>query len=129
MPGSASVKVFGLKRCLLGNCWFFSVTSFNYNQNQNHSIEKVQNLEKRKKVNIQRLSLRFRLQQFFLRKICVEFFLRKFILICMVNRKPTETSVTEFCYKSVNGSLEERRNINMILFLIHELFRLPTTPK
>ena len=27
-------------------------------------------------------------------------------------RKPTETSVTEFCYKSVNLSLEELKNIN-----------------
>ena len=25
------------------------------------------------------------------------------------SRKPTETSVTEFCYKSVNLSLEERQ--------------------
>ena len=38
-------------------------------------------------------------------------------------RKPTETSVTEFCYKSVNLSLEELRNIKTILFLIRELFR------
>ena len=33
-------------------------------------------------------------------------------------RKPTETSVTEFCYKSVNLSLEELKNIKVILFLI-----------
>ena len=38
-------------------------------------------------------------------------------------RKPTETSVTEFCYKSVNLLLEERINIKVILFLILELFR------
>ena len=38
-------------------------------------------------------------------------------------RKPTETSVTEFCYKSVNLLLEELINIKVILFLIHELFR------
>ena len=31
-------------------------------------------------------------------------------------RKPTETSVTEFCYKSVNLSLEELKNIKIILF-------------
>ena len=31
-------------------------------------------------------------------------------------RKPTETSVTEFCYKSVNLSLEELKNIKVILF-------------
>ena len=35
-------------------------------------------------------------------------------------RKPTETSVTEFCYKSVNLSLEELKNIQIILFLIQE---------
>ena len=34
-------------------------------------------------------------------------------------RKPTETSVTEFCYKSVNLFLEELINIKVILFLIH----------
>ena len=28
-------------------------------------------------------------------------------------RKPTETSVTEFCYKSVNLSLEELKNIKI----------------
>ena len=31
-------------------------------------------------------------------------------------RKPTETSVAEFCYKSVILSLEELKNINRILF-------------
>ena len=57
----------------------------------------------------------------------------KFIEICMGRhvgahpyghqhggRKPTETSVTEFCYKNVNSSLEELKNIKMILFLIQE---------
>ena len=39
------------------------------------------------------------------------------------DRKPTETSVTEFCYKSVNLSLEELKNIKILLFLIQELFR------
>jgi len=51
----------------------------------------------------------------------------KFIEICMGchvgahpdgnqhgGRKPTETSVTEFCYKSVNLYLEELRNIKII---------------
>ena len=38
-------------------------------------------------------------------------------------RKPTETSVSEFCYKSVNLLLEELINIKVILFLILELFR------
>ena len=43
-------------------------------------------------------------------------------------RKPTETSVTEFCYKSVNLSLEKLINIKVILFLIHELFRQQNWP-
>ena len=38
-------------------------------------------------------------------------------------RKPTETSVTEFCYKSVNLLLEELINTKVILFLTLELFR------
>ena len=38
-------------------------------------------------------------------------------------RKPTKTSITEFCYRSVNLFLEERRNIKVILSVIHELFR------
>ena len=38
-------------------------------------------------------------------------------------RKPTETSVTEFCDKSVNLFFEKLVNIKVILFLIHELFR------
>ena len=54
----------------------------------------------------------------------------KLIEICMETdehqrggRKPTETSVTEFCYKSVNSFFEKLINIKVILFLIHELFR------
>ena len=31
-------------------------------------------------------------------------------------RKSAETSVTEFCYKSVNLSLEELKNLTMILY-------------
>jgi len=37
--------------------------------------------------------------------------------------KPTETSVTEFCSKSVDLLLKELINITVILFLILELFR------
>ena len=57
--------------------------------------------------------------------------LPKFIEICMGRhvgahpdghqhggQKPTETSVTEFCYKSVNLSPEELKNIKIMLFLI-----------
>ena len=38
-------------------------------------------------------------------------------------RKPTETSITKFFYKSVNLLLEDLINTKVILFLIHELFR------
>ena len=36
-------------------------------------------------------------------------------------RKPAETSVTEFCHKSVNLFFEELINIKVILFPIHKL--------
>ena len=38
-------------------------------------------------------------------------------------RKPTETSVTEFSYNSVNLILQELTNIEVILFLTLELLR------
>ena len=66
----------------------------------------------------------------------------KFIEICMGRyvgahpdghqhggRKPTETSVTEFCYKSVNLSLEERKNIKTILLLIQEPVQIGKFPE
>ena len=67
----------------------------------------------------------------------------KFIEICMGRhvgahpdghqhggRKPTETSVTEFCYKSVNSvSLEELKNIKIILFLIQEPVQIAKFPE
>jgi len=69
---------------------------------------------------MQRDSPRFRLQQFFLCKICGEIFypnLKRFVWRRHAGahpyghqrggRKPTETSVTEFGYKRVNLSLEE----------------------
>ena len=72
---------------------------------------------------------RLRLQQFFLSKICGEMFyqnLQRFVWRRHASahpdgpqhsgRKPTETSVTEFCYKSVNLSLEELKNIEIIVF-------------
>ena len=46
-----------------------------------------------------------------------------------VARKATETSVTEFCHKSVTLPLEELISIKGILFLIHELFRQQKSPK
>ena len=66
----------------------------------------------------------------------------KFIEICMGRhvgahldrhqhggQKPTETSVTEFCYKSVNLSLEELKNFKIILFLIQEPIRIVKFPE
>ena len=38
-------------------------------------------------------------------------------------RKPAKTSVTVFCYKSVNLFFEKLINTKVLLFLIHELFR------
>ena len=54
--------------------------------------------------------------------------LPKFLEICMDlygGRKPTETYAyaTEVCYKSVNLSLGELKNIKITLFLIPELLR------
>ena len=66
----------------------------------------------------------------------------KFIEICMGRhvgvhpdghqhggRKPRETSVTEFCYQSVNLSLEELTNIKIILFLIQEPVEIAKFPE
>ena len=44
-------------------------------------------------------------------------------------RKPTETSVTEFCHKSVNLSLEELKDIKIILFLIQETVQIAKFPE
>ena len=54
----------------------FSVTPFKIDQNKKSKPFNRLNPEskKRKNVNVQRLSLRFRAQQFFLSKICREFF-------------------------------------------------------
>ena len=78
---------------------------------------------------MQRLSLRFRSQQFFLWKIFGETFsqnLERFVWRRHAGahldghqhggRKQAKTSVTEFCYKSVNLSLEELKNVTIILY-------------
>ena len=44
-------------------------------------------------------------------------------------RKPTETSVTEFCYKNVNLSLDELKNITIILFLIQVPIQIAKFPE
>ena len=85
---------------------------------------------------MQRLSPRFRSQQFFLCKLCGEALPQIYrdlygdaMLVPirmgtnMAARNQQETSVTEFCYKSVILSLEELKNNKAILFPIQELFR------
>ena len=112
----------------------FSVTPFKIDQNKKSKPFNRLSPESgnRKKVDIQRLSPRFRSQQFFLWKICGETFspnLSRFVWRRHVGahlhghlhgqqhggRKPAETSVTEFCYKIVNLSLEELKNVTIIL--------------
>ena len=91
---------------------------------------------------MQRLSPRFRSQQFFLCKICGETFypnLQRFVWRNHAGahsdrhqhggRKPTETSVTEFCYKSVKLSLEEFKNIKIILFSNIRIVRIAKLPE
>ena len=85
---------------------------------------------------MQRPSPRFRSEEYFVYEISEEMFypyLWRFVLRRHAaahpdghqhgGRKPTETSVTEFCYKNVNLLFEVLINIKVILFLIHELFR------
>ena len=45
------------------------------------------------------------------------------------SQKLTETSVTEFCYKSVNLSLEKLKKIKIILFLIQEPVQIAKFPE
>ena len=78
---------------------------------------------------MQRVSPRFRSQQFFLWEICEETFspnLERFVWRRHVGahldghqhggRKPAETSDTEFCYKRVNLFLEELKKGTIILY-------------
>ena len=109
----------------------FSVTPFKIDQNKKSKPFNRLGLESgnRKKADMQRPSPRFRSQQFFLWEICGEAFspnLKRFVWRRHVGahldghqhggRKPAETSVTEFCYKSVNLSLEELKNVKIILY-------------
>ena len=91
---------------------------------------------------MQILSPRFKSEQYFVYEISGEMFHRNLLRFVWRRhagahqdghqhggQKPTETSVTEFCYKSLNISLEELTNIKVIFFLIHDLFRYQNTPK
>ena len=106
----------------------FSVTPsrIDQNKNQNHSTNKVQNLgnERRQIYKDPRQDLGRRNNWY-----------TRYPRKCFTHagahpdelqhggRKPTETSVAEFCCKSVNLHLEELINIIVIHFLTLELFR------
>ena len=85
---------------------------------------------------MQRPSLRHRSKEYFVYEISEEMFypkLQRFVWrrhagahpdeLQHGGRKPSETSVTEFCYKSMNSFFENLINTKVILFLIRELFR------
>ena len=114
----------------------FSVTPFktDQNKNQNRSIDKVQNLgNERYTKTLAKIQVRgiFRVRD--IRRNVFTKLIEIFVWRRHAGahpdehqhggRKPTETSVTEFCYKSVNLFFEELIIIEVILFLIHELFR------
>ena len=95
----------------------FSVTPFkiDQNKNQNRSIDKVQHLgnEKRDIYKDPHQDSGQRNISFYLYGDAMQH----------GGRKPTDSSGTEFCYRSVDLFFEELINIKVILFLIHELFR------
>ena len=91
---------------------------------------------------MQRLSPRFRSQQFFLWKISRETFspnLQRFVRRRHAGahldghqhggRKPAETSVTEFCYQSVNLSLEELKKVTIILYSNTRIVQIAEFPE
>ena len=78
---------------------------------------------------MQRLSPRFRSNQFFLCQICRETVSPNFLahpdgLYNVAAGPPIETSVTEFCYKSLNLSLEEPK-----MFKLMSIFLLLAYPR
>ena len=116
----------------------FSVTPFkiDQNKNQNRSIDNVQNLgNERRYINKdprqdsgQRNISYTRYPKKCFTQTYRDLYGDAMLVLTwmssnMADEKPTETSVSEFCYKSVNLFFEELINIKVILFLIHELFR------
>ena len=95
------------------------------NKNQNRPIDKVQNLGSERRYiykDPRQIQVRgiFRIRERFVWRRHAGAHLDE---LQHGGQKPTETSVTEFCYKSVNLFFEKLINIKLILFLIHELFK------
>ena len=115
----------------------FSVTPFkiDHNKNQNRSIDKVQNLGNERRYiykDSRQDSGQRNISHTSYRKKCFTQTYRDLYGrnagahldgLRYGGRKPRETSVTEFCYKSVNLFFEKLINIKVILFFIHEQFR------
>ena len=107
------------------------------NENQNRSVVKVRNLGKEiKEGRYAKFLAKIRVIANFLKLVMPRNVLPKFIEICMdtfcrslPGWEPTLPPETKrnICHcvllKSVSLSLEELRNIKIIIFLIHELFR------
>ena len=108
----------------------FSVTPFKIDQEKSKLFNRLsEEPGKRKKVNMQTLT-KMQFTAFFYAREKEKFFTQIFRDFYGDadghqdgDRKPTKTFVAEFCYKSVNLSREELKNIRKILLLIHELFR------
>ena len=116
----------------------FSVTPFKIdrNKNQNCSVDKSRVWEKKEGQYAKPLAKIHQVTVIFLKQNMRRNVLPKLIEICVKtpcwspsgwaphgSRKLTETSATEFCFRNKNLSLEEIKDIKIILFLIHELFR------
>ena len=131
-------------RDLAGELLVFSVTPFKIDQDKKLKPFNRLSLESGngKKVDMQRLSPRFRSQQFFLWKICGETFpanLQRFVWRRHVGahldghqhggRKSAGTSVTEFWYKSVNLSLGELKNVTILLYSKTRIVQIAEFPE
>ena len=116
----------------------FSVTPFkiDQNKNQNCPINKVQNLGNKRRYickdprqdSGQRNISYTRYPKKCFTQIYRDLYGDAMLVLTwmssnMADGNQTETSVTEFCYKSVNLFLEKLINIKVILFVIHELFQ------
>ena len=102
----------------------FCVTPFkiDQNKNQNRSVDKVQNLGNERRYIIKTLA-KIQIRGIFRIHLYGDAMLVLLDELQRGGRKQIETSVAEFCYKSVNSLFEELINNKVILFLIHELFR------